>query len=138
MFLVDTNVWLELLLEQEKANEARSFLQRVPANQLAITEFSLYSMAIILCQLGKETVLTDFLSDTFGAGVSRILLNPHDFPRILDARRRFDLDFDDAYQHAAAQKHDLETVSFDRDFDRTTRGRLTPAQAAARLDTHPA
>lgn len=27
MFLVDTNVWLELLLDQEKAGEARQFLQ---------------------------------------------------------------------------------------------------------------
>ncbi|NQT52481.1 type II toxin-antitoxin system VapC family toxin [bacterium] len=138
MFLVDTNVWLELLLEQEKAGETRSFLQHVSANQLAITEFSLYSMAIILCQLGKEAVLTDFLSDTFGAGVSRIVLGPDDFAAILDARQRLELDFDDAYQHAASQKHDLDMVSFDRHFDRTTRGRLTPAQAMARHDTHPA
>jgi hypothetical protein len=44
VFLVDTNAWLELLLEQEKAGEVREFFQRVEARLLAITEFSLYSV----------------------------------------------------------------------------------------------
>jgi hypothetical protein len=41
--------------------------------------------------------------------------------------RGFNLDFDDAYQYVAAEKHDLTLVSFDADFDRTDRGRKTPA-----------
>ena len=40
--------------------------------------------------------------------------------------REFNLDFDDAYQYTAAEKHDLTIVSFDADFDRTKRGRKTP------------
>jgi predicted nucleic acid-binding protein len=36
------------------------------------------------------------------------------------------LDFDDAYQYVAADKHNLVIVSFDGDFDRTERGRKTP------------
>jgi len=31
-------------------------------------------------------------------------------------------------QERAAEKHDLIIVSFDKDFDRTTRGRKTPAE----------
>ena len=50
MFLVDSNVWLELLLEQQKADEVRQFLEGVDAAELAISEFSLYSIAIILCR----------------------------------------------------------------------------------------
>ena len=38
------------------------------------------------------------------------------------------LDFDDAYHYAAAEKHNLIIVSFDRDFDRTERGRQIPAE----------
>ena len=53
MFVVDTNVWLELLLEQEKAGEVRRFLEQTDASQLAITDFSLHSIALILCRLGK-------------------------------------------------------------------------------------
>src|SRR5450759_4180602 len=39
---------------------------------------------------------------------------------------RFKLDFDDAYQYCSAEKYHLTLVSFDGDFDRTDRGRMTP------------
>jgi len=51
-----------------------------------------------------------------------------DMQDIVRAARRFDLDFDDAYQYAAAKKYDLIIVSFDSDFDQTERGRQTPAE----------
>jgi predicted nucleic acid-binding protein len=35
----------------------------------------------------------------------------------------------DAYQYIAAEQYDAPLVSFDADFDRTERGRLTPAAA---------
>jgi len=38
------------------------------------------------------------------------------------------LDFDDAYQYAAAEKYILTLVSYDRDFDGTELGRTTPAK----------
>ena len=41
---------------------------------------------------------------------------------------RFGLDFDDAYQYVAAEKNDLTIVSFDKDFDRTERGRVPPSE----------
>jgi hypothetical protein len=41
------------------------------------------------------------------------------------------LDFDDAYQYTAAEKHNLILLSFDTDFDRTSRGRKTPAMVQA-------
>jgi len=41
--------------------------------------------------------------------------------------RGFNLDFDDAYQYVAAEKHNLTLVSLAADFDRTDRGRKTPA-----------
>ncbi len=40
--------------------------------------------------------------------------------------KRFSLDFDDAYQYAVAEKHGLEIISFDADFDRTEIGRKKP------------
>ncbi|MBN2466385.1 PIN domain-containing protein [candidate division WOR-3 bacterium] len=45
----------------------------------------------------------------------------------MKVRKRFKLDIDDAYQYVAAKRHDLTLVSFDADFDRTDRGRKTPA-----------
>jgi predicted nucleic acid-binding protein len=39
MYLIDTNIWLELLLEQEKEEEVRSFFQSVEARLLSISDF---------------------------------------------------------------------------------------------------
>jgi len=43
MFLLDTNIWLELLLDQDKAEEVRRLLEAKEARHLALTDFSLYS-----------------------------------------------------------------------------------------------
>ncbi len=41
MYLLDTNVWLELLLQQERSAEVRRFLQSIDADQISMTEFAL-------------------------------------------------------------------------------------------------
>jgi uncharacterized protein len=51
MYLVDTNVWLESILDQERAEEVRSFMRQVEGRLLAITEFSIYSVGITLSHL---------------------------------------------------------------------------------------
>jgi len=57
MYLVDTNVWLEAILEQERAEEARTFLQNTESQQLALTDFSLFSIGVILTRLRKDSLL---------------------------------------------------------------------------------
>jgi predicted nucleic acid-binding protein len=47
---------------------------------------------------------------------------------VIQAAQQFHLDFDDAYQYAAAAKNNLTLVSFDSDFDRTDHGRKTPTE----------
>jgi len=129
MFLVDTNVWLELLLDQEKAGEVRQFLQANEARLLSITDFSLYSIGVILTRLKKDNLFEDSLTDTIeDSGVRRIRLDSPDLKQLLVIRQLFSLDFDDAYQYVAAEKYRLTLVSFDSDFDRTERGGKFPSQ----------
>ncbi len=129
MYLVDTNVWLELLLEQEKAAQVRQFLQATEARFLWLTEFSLYSIGVILIRLRKDDLFEDFVSDTIDdSGVKRIRLDTSELRQPLAVRQKFQLDFDDAYQYVAAENYDLAIVSFDTDFDRTARGRKTPVE----------
>ena len=129
MYLVDTNVWLELLLEQEKAGQVRQFPQATEARFLWLTEFSLYSIGVILTRLRKDDLFEDFVSDTIeDSGLKRIRLDTSELKQLLAVHQRFQLDFDDAYQYVAAQKYNLAVVSFDTDFDRTERGRKTPAE----------
>jgi len=129
MYLVDTNIFLELLLEQEKANEAEDFLRKVPTEHLHVSDFSLYSIGIILFKLKKHEVFSEFVSDVFvKGGVTLLRLSFFDFDSVVRASEKFNLDFDDAYQYALAKKYGLRIVSFDSDFDKTDLGRLVPSQ----------
>jgi predicted nucleic acid-binding protein len=127
MYLVDTNVWLERLLEQEKSEDVRRFLNVVPAEQLFITDFSFHSIGVVLTRLNRSEALTQFVKDAFIDGaVNLVHLKPIDTQRIVDSMREFNLDFDDAYQYAAADQYGLVIVSLDADFDHTEKGRRTP------------
>jgi hypothetical protein len=128
-YLVDTNVWLELLLEQERAGEARRFLEIMDGGDLVLSGFSLYSIGLVLIRLNKGSAFQDFLEDTLQQGdVHRLVLALDGLMEIHQWMRRFRLDFDDAYQYSVAEGYELTIVSFDSDFDRTERGRKTPSQ----------
>ena len=55
MFLVDTNIFLEILLGQRKKEEAKKFLSE-NIGRLYITDFSLHSIGVILFKLKKPKV----------------------------------------------------------------------------------
>jgi uncharacterized protein len=134
MYLVDTNVWLEVLLEQEKASESQDFLLNADAEDLAITEFSVYSIGVVVGRLKKMGLFRSFIVDTIeNAGIRRIRLALEDLVRIPDVMEEEKLDFDDAYQYVAAERHGLSIVSFDGDFDHTRHGRMTPLQTMENL-----
>jgi predicted nucleic acid-binding protein len=128
MFPVDTNVWLERLLDRERSAEVGDFLDRLPSERLFITDFALHSIGLVLSRLNRLETLMQFVNDTFVHGaVILIHLRPEDTLRLLHAMEQFGLDFDDAYQYVATEKHRLTLVGFDGDFDRTEGGRKTPA-----------
>ncbi|WP_376789658.1 type II toxin-antitoxin system VapC family toxin [Thermoflexus sp.] len=129
MYLVDTNIWLERLLDQEQSEVIGRFLEQVPSDQLAVTDFALHSIGIILCRLGLPDAFRLFVHEVFIDGAVMVIhLEPTDMPGVLEAMEQFNLDFDDAYQYVAAEKHALTLLSLDADFDRTPAGRKTPQQ----------
>jgi uncharacterized protein len=129
MLLADANIWLELLLDQARADEVRRFLDDVPLKELAITEFSICAIGLLLTRARRDDLFIKFASDILlDTGITRIALDGRALRETVTARKRFGLDFDDAYQYVAAEKYDLTLVSFDADFDRTERGRKTPAE----------
>ncbi|NBC18160.1 MAG: PIN domain-containing protein [Bacteroidetes bacterium] len=127
MYLLDTNIWLERLLDQDRSEEVRHLIEQVNPERLHITAFSLYSIGIILSRLGETRAFTVFVRDLLlDGGVRCIRLDPSQLVRTAAVIDRFGLDFDDAYQYCAAEQHELELVSFDADFDRTDLRRRTP------------
>jgi predicted nucleic acid-binding protein len=126
--LLDTNIVLEVLLEQANANEARTLLSRSSEHDFYMSDFSVHSLGVALFRRKQYELLDTILQDlTFGAGMLIVLLRVDEIPAVADAARMFNLDFDDAYQYVVAEKYDLAILSFDTHFDRTERGRVTPA-----------
>jgi predicted nucleic acid-binding protein len=129
MYLLDTNIWLERMLEQARSEEVERLLAQVASDQLLITDFSLHSVGVILSRLNRRDEFLSFVQDLFVDGaVGLVSLEPADMERLVAVMSRFGLDFDDAYQYVAAERYDVEIVSFDSDFDGTQRGRVTPAE----------
>ena len=126
--LIDTNIVLEAVLEQSKAHEARGLLARTEDHEFFISDFSLHSIGLFLFGRKQYHIFREFLNDMlFGAGMLVASILPDEMESVAQAAQRFNLDFDDAYQYAAANKYDLTIVSFDSHFDQTDRGRKTPA-----------
>src|SRR5205085_10755259 len=111
------------------SEEVGQFLGQVPSDQLFITDFAFHSIGVILTRLGRTEILPQFVQDLFVDGaVVLVHLRPQETRRVIEVVNDFGLDFDDAYQYAAAEREGLVIVSFDGDFDRTQRGRRTPAE----------
>jgi uncharacterized protein len=129
MYLLDTNILLELLLNQKKAGEVEQLLMDIPARNLYLSEFSLSSIGIILIRQKKHPAFVSMVEDLIHkAGVNVLRLLPSDMPDLVNHAQSFRLDFDDVYQYAVAEKYNLTIVSFDSDFDRTPKGRKEPAE----------
>ncbi len=133
MYLLDTNILLELLLDQERADEVEDLLAGPDGQHLCVSDFSLFSIGIHLFRRGLPQVFLAMLEDLFPRGAIHVTrLEMTEMAAVLDAAQAFSLDFDDAYQYALAEHRDLGLISFDRDFDSTARGRRTPVQVMAR------
>lgn len=134
MYLLDTNIWLERLLNQARATEVGQLLAAVDAGELALSDFSLHSIGVILSRSEKLALLDQFAADLFVQGnVALPRLAGAETVKITAAMQAQRLDFDDAYQYVLARRDRLTLVSFDTDFDHTDLPRQTPAQVLASL-----
>ena len=134
MYLLDTNIWLERLLGQAQSAVVGQLLDRLPTEQMRMTDFTLHSLGVILNRLGQRGVFTIFVQDVLiDGGVGLISLPATSMHRLVVVMNQFGLDFDDAYQYVAAERETVGIISFDADFDQTDRGRQTPAQVLTTL-----
>ena len=129
--LVDTNVFLEILLSDSRSDEAREFLENSNGHELFISDFALHSIGLLLLRRNLPQVFVQFLEDTIDAiGVKMVSLTGRELRTVVSNASAFDFDFDDAYQYSVAEKYDFPLISFDTDFDRSKRGRKSPADVS--------
>ena len=129
MLLLDTNIILEIALEQDNAQECVNLLEQYDKIDFFISDFSIHSIGVIL---NKRNNLEKFdkLIEDLRLVLKAILSLDHyyDLKRLINIMKVFDLDFDDAYQYRIAEKYKLTIVNFDKDFDKTKLGKRTPTE----------
>ncbi len=127
--LLDTNIPLEVLLGQTRAEEARRLLANASGHDLFLSDFSLHSLGVVLLRKNAADGVRQFVKEMLVEGELMLApLSAEDMEGVVETAQKHRLDFDDAYQYLLAEKYDLTLVSFDSDFDRTSRGRKAPAQ----------
>lgn len=125
--LIDTNIFLEIFLNQAQAQIAQDFLANPDDHELYLSDFSLHSLGVILLRRKLPQLFQQFLIDVISSGnVGVISVLANDLPEVINTAQTLKLDFDDAYQYYVAELYDLKIISFDSDFDRTPRGRDFP------------
>ena len=128
-FLIDTSVWLEVLLDQSRAADARRLLQVTPLDEIAISDFSLLALRVILNHLDRNDVYAAFAAGILDeTPIVEVGLEESELNSMGRGQRRLSLGFHAAYQYLAARKHGLTLVSFDGDLDYLPEGRRTPGQ----------
>ena len=137
-FLLDANCLLRIARQRDLADDVERLLSEVPHDRLRISDFGLHSIAITMAHFGQ---LADYpgLVHRVGIGetIAIVRLFPTDWPRVVEVVAAHRLDVDDAYQYVAAEIDHRRLVSFDRDFDRTPNGRVTPAAALQMFKDEP-
>lgn len=131
MYLIDTNIFLEFLLAQERTNETIRLFQKIISGDLetSVSRFSLYSIEVILSKNKKAEALGKFLDIIkYSRGIKIISTDVGDDRKIIELMKIFNLDFDDALHYYICKNMNLKIISFDKHFDKTDVKRLEPKE----------
>lgn len=113
-YLLDTNIFLEILLDQDKKEVCKNFLE-THTGEIFISDFSLHSIGVILYRHNKSDLFNQFLEDTLDK-IEIITLSKEKYREIDDVYNQYKLDFDDSYQFLLAQEHQMAIATQDADF----------------------
>ena len=116
MYLVDTNIFLEILLSQDRKEPCKTFLGD-NIGHISISDFSLHSIGVILFRNNKDTIFLEFTKDVIPK-VEIITLQKSLYEDLAQDKKAFGLDFDDLYQYRIAKQRDLKIVTMDKDFEK--------------------
>lgn len=130
-YLIDTNIFLELLLNRAFKNDCVCLLREVENGNISayVSSFSLHSIEVIMSNFNKCDELRIFLNSLIEfEGLSVYATGIEDEIEAIDEMET-GLDFDDALQSFVTKKLNVIIISYDRHFDKI-KGlrRLTPAE----------
>ena len=119
VFLFDTNIFLEILLDQEKKEVCKKLLND-NFGCIYLSDFSLHSIGVILLKQKKLKIFDQFLKDILPH--STILSLPKEkYSEITRVATKYKLDFDDTYQSLIAIEFEIGIKTMDKDFTRISK-----------------
>ncbi|MEA2089723.1 MAG: type II toxin-antitoxin system VapC family toxin [Thermoproteota archaeon] len=130
MYLVDTNIFLEVLLSEDRKDECKRFLRLLRDGKKSgmVTDFTIHSIIVIMDQFSKLKELKTFLLSLLAyKGLHVYFTTVGDEVRAVEFAVEQNLDMDDAIQYSCAFKAKADgIVSFDKHFDGLKVPRLEP------------
>ena len=121
MHLIDTNIFLEILLGRRRKEECKRLLKRIQMGKETgvVTDFSIHSIIVIMDSFKKFRELKTFLTSlTAYKGLHIYTTSLSDEIKAVELALKQKLDMDDAIQYAAALSLNAESIiSFDKHFD---------------------
>ncbi|MGC1121795.1 MAG: PIN domain-containing protein [Candidatus Methanofastidiosia archaeon] len=136
-YLIDTNIFLEVLLEQDNKDSCLNLLTYVEKGEIQaiVTSFALHSIAIILEKLKDIDSYRDFLEVVVASeGLMTYSTTPNDEIEVCAISRKFNLTFDDSLHYFVVKAFELNLINLDSDFDKTDIVRMHPKDVVASLD----
>jgi uncharacterized protein len=127
--LIDTNIFVEFLLKQERAIESLNLMVMVEEKKFEafVTGFSLHTIEVILDRNKKHVLLEQFLKRVTNAQALTVYQTTLQEEReIALLAPQVGLDFDDGLQYFVTKAVGASFVSFDHDFDKTDLKRIEP------------
>lgn len=116
MYLADTNIFLEILLKQEKSEVCKRFLVE-NIERIYISDFSLHSIGVILFRQKAEQVFSKFIADILPK-VNLLTLPKNIYSDLVNIKKETGLDFDDSYQYCVCKCFKLKLLTLDKDFEK--------------------
>jgi len=121
MYLVDTNIFLEVMLSRSRSEECKKLLRMLRDGKLRgiVTDFTIHSIIVLLDNLRRLDALKLFLQSLSAyKGLYVYNTSPRSEIRAVDLAKETGLDMDDSIQYEAALSVKAEAIiSFDRDFE---------------------
>jgi len=118
LILVDTNIFLELLLDQKRADECEKFLNKLSRGELegVVTRYTIHAIETMLNSPDEILLFLRNVENSIGLYVYET--DNEDEMAIAMLMKEIKRDFDDTLQYYVAKKLGAKAiVSFDRHFD---------------------
>ena len=116
VYLIDTNIFLEILLNQAKKEFCKSYLTS-KIGKIVISDFSLHSIGVILFRNKRFELYNSFIADILPK-IRLVSLPKDSYYKVQNFANQFNLDFDDSYQVAVAESFNLTIATLDADFNK--------------------